>query len=84
MSAGPNLEQFLNGDWKPGSDVGPADPHSEGSYRRGYHQAIAEVATILEHRVLSAADLERWVETQGMKWRKDDALNRKILPPPLV
>ena len=63
-------------------DQGPADPQLEGTYRRGFHQAVAEVAFALRSRpALSAEELEAWVEGAGMQWRKDVTLERMILPP---
>ncbi|WP_154668309.1 hypothetical protein [Pseudoduganella violaceinigra] len=64
-------------------DFGPADCHQEGSYRRGYHQAVAAVADALRSRNLSADELESWVLGAGMDWRKSLTLDRMILPPSL-
>lgn len=66
-----------------GRDMGAADPQQEGHYRRGYHQAVAELAYQLSIRTLTADDLDRWVNGVGMKWRKDVPLVRMIEPPPL-
>jgi hypothetical protein len=60
---------------------GPTDPQQEGAYRRGYHQAVAEVAYALRHQHLTADDLDSWVEGSGMQWRKDVPLEQMILPP---
>ncbi len=61
-----------------------ADREREGAYRRGYHQAIAEVAHLFENSPsLSATDLSQWVETAGMAWRKDQPLDQMIPPPPI-
>jgi hypothetical protein len=62
-------------------DLGPADSQQEGAYRRGYHQAVAEVADALRRKPLSADELDSWVEESGMRWRKDVTLERMILPP---
>lgn len=80
---GPTLEDFVNGTaLRPLSDSGPANPASEGAYRRGYHQAIAEVLLILESGgTLNPESLSQWVEVDGMKWRKDMTLDRIIIPP---
>jgi hypothetical protein len=54
----------------------------EGTYRRGYHQAVAEVAKALEAGVeVDAAKLNAWVEGPGMRWRKRQPLNTMIEPP---
>lgn len=65
----------------PLSDIGPADRNMEGAYRRGYHQAVAEVANLMEFKQLSAQDLLDWVEGPGMAWRKDTGMERMIVPP---
>lgn len=66
-------------------NLGPAiDRTSEGAYRRGYHQAVAEIAHKLKHGFLTAAHLEAWVEGKGMSWRKDTSLENKIAPPDLA
>jgi hypothetical protein len=62
-------------------DQGPADRDTEGAFRRGYHQAVAEVAYAIRLKQLSADDLDSWVEGRGMHWRKDVTLERIILPP---
>lgn len=68
----------------PGDDLGPVDANNEGSYRRGYHQAIAEVMLVLQDGgCLTAESLSRWVEGEGMKWRKDTRLDRMIIAPAL-
>jgi hypothetical protein len=68
-----------------GHDMGPVDSQQEGTYRRGYHQAVAELAYQLSIRTLTAADLDTdtWVNGVGMTWRKDVSLDRMIEPPPL-
>ncbi|SPZ02553.1 Uncharacterised protein [Pseudomonas luteola] len=43
-----NLSEILEGGIRPGADIGQADPEREGAYRRGYHQAIAEVMYTLQ------------------------------------
>jgi len=69
----------------PTGDLGPTDEQREGAYRRGYHQAIAELAECLRRSPgLTAADLDAWVEGKGMEWRKDVPLGRMIQPPPLT
>ena len=66
------------------ADLGPADRNSEGAYRRGYHQAIADVMFVLEQgSELTAESLSKWVEEDGMKWRKDTSLDRMIIAPGL-
>jgi hypothetical protein len=66
----------------PGSDMGPADPDIEGAYRRGYHQAVAELASLLQlGEEVTASMLNTWVEEAGMRWRKDPRLDRKFVPP---
>jgi hypothetical protein len=66
-------------------DLGPANEQTEGAYRRGYHQAIAEVVSMLDARPgTTASELDNWVNGKGMKWRHDMALNRMLVPPPLV
>lgn len=56
----------------------------EGTYRRGYHQAVAAVAFALEHKlVTTAAELEAWVEGPGMRWRKDVTLEAQVEAPEL-
>lgn len=62
-------------------DLGEANPEREGAYRRGFHQAIAEVAYRMSESKLTAADLEAWVNGDGMTWRKDTPLSRMIEPP---
>lgn len=77
-----SLEDLLAGGIKPGADLGSADVTSEGSYRRGYHQCAAELAQLLKQGVpVTAEMLEEWVNEAGMEWRKDCALDRKIVPP---
>lgn len=57
----------------------------EGAYRRGYHQAIAEVADALRSNShLTAADFKKWVEGPGMHWRKDAPLEQMYEPPLLI
>jgi hypothetical protein len=80
-----NCDDFLDGDaMKPGADLGSADRDHEGAYRRGYHQAIAEVMFVLKSgRQLTAEALAQWVDEDGMTWRKDTPLERMIAPPAL-
>lgn len=60
------------------------DANSEGHYRRGYHQAVAEIVYCLrQHGAISADSLESWVENEGMQWRKDMPMEKKISPPKL-
>jgi hypothetical protein len=61
-------------------DLGPTDIGREGAYRRGYHQAVAEVAYVIKLKQLSADDLESWVGGSGMHWRNGATLDRKIEP----
>ena len=61
-----------------------ANPDSEGAFRRGYHQAIAEVVHVLRNNSITADELDSWVEEDGMKWRKDMPLEYQILPPKLT
>lgn len=79
------LERMVDGKLGPGSDIGPADSQIEGTYRRGYHQAMAEVAYYLKNGgTLSAASLNDWVSEDLRRWRqgKDNApIHRQILPP---
>lgn len=79
------LDEILTGrGLKPLSDVGPADSHMEGTYRRGYHQAIAEVMRLLRRgEVLTAESLEQWVEGEGRTWRHISSLDRQIIAPDL-
>ncbi len=66
----------------PLSDVGKANPDVEGTYRRGFHQAVAMVAEALRaNPQLSADQLTAWVEGAGSKWRHDTRLDRQIMPP---
>lgn len=79
-----SLDNWFNGNIKPGSDLGPTDSNREGAYRRGYHQAIAGVLSVLENGgKVTAESLSTWVEEDGMSWRKDVTLERMILPPSL-
>ena len=61
----------------------PADPQIEGTYRRGFHQAVAAIAFAMQHKEFNAEDLVNWVEGDGMEWRHDKTLELKIPPPPL-
>ena len=62
-----------------------ADPHIEGGYRRGYHQAIAMVVEALRSNPeLTVANLDTWVATKGMHWRNDLPLDKKIIAPPFI
>lgn len=60
------------------------DSTSEGAYRRGYHQAVAEIASKLKQGFLTVSHLEEWVEGKGMFWRKDTSLSNKVAPPDLA
>ncbi len=79
------LNAFLEGEGiKPLADIGAADRDVEAAYRRGYHQAIAEaMVTLKAGKSLSAESLSKWVEEDGMQWRKNMDLERKIIPPSL-
>ncbi|RQS03227.1 hypothetical protein DIE07_32350 [Burkholderia sp. Bp9002] len=55
----------------------------EGTYRRGYHQAIANAAHALRGDPRTAERLLQWVEGPGMTWRKDGDLAFRELPPPV-
>ena len=73
------------GSMEPLADLGPTDRQKEGTYRRGYHQAIAEVMVLLENgKQLTPEILTEWVEGDGMKWRYDTPLDRHILAPALI
>jgi hypothetical protein len=77
-----SLDELLNGGMQPGADIGPADVQSEGTYRRGYHQCAAELMHAMRGPKPVTADmLEKWVEEEGMEWRKDKPLDRMILAP---
>ncbi|RMP44320.1 hypothetical protein ALO95_200005 [Pseudomonas syringae pv. antirrhini] len=77
-----SLEALLGGGMKPGADIGPADVNNEGSFRRGYHHCAADLAHLIEHHgPITAEALSTWVENEGMTWRKDRPLNRKIMAP---
>lgn len=52
------LDTILSGGAVPGQDLRPADPQLEGTYRRGYHQAIAAVAE----------ELQRGASSQLLTW----------------
>ena len=79
-----SLEDWFNGGIKPGADLGEADANVEGAYRRGYHQAIAELASVMKLRGnVTSESLSKWVEEDGMRWRKNVPLVRKIIPPSL-
>ncbi|MFM0356726.1 hypothetical protein PQR12_24800 [Paraburkholderia nemoris] len=63
-------------------DLGSAvSRDSEGSYRRGFHHAVAAVAAALHRGTLTADDLDTWVNGPGRNWREDAVLERKIVPP---
>ncbi|MDA8446359.1 hypothetical protein [Paracidovorax valerianellae] len=80
-----DLAGLVGGAMRPGADIGPADVQSEGSYRRGYQQAIAEVAAQLRaDQPVTPELLDAWVEGVGMQWRHGSPLDRKILAPALV
>lgn len=53
----------------------------EGTYRRGYHQAVAAVAGALQTQSISVEDLNKWVVGDGMQWRKDITLAKQFAPP---
>lgn len=75
---------FTSGGLRPGADLGPTDFQREGTYRRGYHQAITQVMFHLKNGdKLTAESLSEWVEGEGMTWRKDTPLDRHILAPAL-
>lgn len=57
------------------------DPHLEGTYRRGYHQACSAIATVMRNKEITADMLDAWVSGQGMTWRKETRLDRFIRPP---
>ena len=66
------------------SNFRPVSTDIEGAYRRGYHQAIAAVAAVLEDKPgLTAEHFRSWELSEGMKWRKDAALDQQIPPPQL-
>ncbi|WP_117143877.1 hypothetical protein [Pseudomonas amygdali] len=81
-----NIKQFLAGDGlDPLADLGPTDIQKEGTYRRGYHQAIAEVMHLLKNgKVITPEALAEWVNEDGMKWRYDLPLDRHIIAPALL
>lgn len=60
------------------------DPNLEGTYRRGYHQACAAIATVMRNREITADMLDAWVSGPGMTWRKETRLDRIIRPPELL
>lgn len=63
-------------------DLGAADRVSESAYRRGYHQAVADISDRLRFgRPLNALELVEWVEGAGKRWRHVAPLTRHILPP---
>lgn len=66
------------------NDDQSVDPQQEGTYRRGYHQAVAEVAFALKANLIKTGEeLDAWVEGSGMRWRKDLPLNKMLSPPDL-
>ena len=81
-----DIERFIAGNGLgPWADLGPTDVQKEGTYRRGYHQAMAEVMVLLSNgEQLTAEKLTEWGEGDGMKWRKDVPLDRHILAPALI
>lgn len=81
-----DLELFMvGGGVGPWADLGATDRQKEGTYRRGYHQAMAEVMVILRSgKTLTPEILAEWVEGDGMKWRFDTPLDRHILAPALI
>jgi hypothetical protein len=74
-----SLEGALSGEIP--VDLGSATAEAEGAYRRGYHQAVAMLADLLRRRQLTADELDAWVEGNGMRWRKDVTLERRIVAP---
>ncbi|GKT20006.1 hypothetical protein AVHY2522_24525 [Acidovorax sp. SUPP2522] len=80
-----DLAGLLGGAMRPGADIGPADTQLEGSYRRGYQQAIAEVAAQMRaDQDVTPELLDAWVEGVRMQWRHVSPLHRKILAPALI
>jgi hypothetical protein len=72
----------MNVDMSPLSDLGEAKRDSEGTYRRGFHQAVAMVATALRaNPQLSADQLQSWVDGAGSQWRHNLPMDRQIMPP---
>jgi hypothetical protein len=76
-----SLDDLLIMGIQPLDNLGPIDPHLEGSYRRGYHQAVSAIATIMQHNDVTAETLDEWVVGAGMAWRKDTRLDQQIVPP---
>ena len=66
---------------KPLDNLGPTDPNIEGSYRRGYHQAVSAIANEMLHNDVTAEILDAWVKGAGMTWRKDTQLDQQVVPP---
>jgi len=65
-------------------NLGPVDPHLEGSYRRGYHQAVAAIAIAMHHHDVTADTLDAWVQGAGMTWRKDIRLDQQVVAPEIT
>jgi hypothetical protein len=63
------------------------DPHIEAAYRRGYVQAVAELALLLKASSCEPSEIAQkfhdWANFKGDGdvWRKDLPLNKKIMPP---
>lgn len=74
LSSGDILEPIL-------LDIGKAEPDLEGSFRRGYHHAVAAVAEALRRGGTSADELDSWVMGSGWRWRKQATLLRQLIPP---
>lgn len=62
-------------------DMGRAEPDVEGTFRRGYHQAVAAVAEAMRNGNIGPEELDAWVNGSGWRWRKETTLTRKLLPP---
>ena len=76
------LEKMARDPATPGVDLGPADRGLEGAYRRGYYQAVAEIAHRLQFgSPLNARALTGWIENEGMNWCRNTPLDRHVLPP---
>lgn len=80
-----SLDDLFGGGMRPGSDLGPAEAQTEGTYRRGYHQCAAEIMHAMRGpKPITAAMLEAWVEGTGMEWRKDRPLDRMLMAPSFI
>lgn len=72
----------MNVDMSPLSDVGEAKRDLEGTYRRGFHQAVAMVTEAARaNPQLSADQLQSWVDGAGSQWRYNLPMDRQIMPP---